>query len=67
MSTLGRVLDQYCRGRMIDLLKIDAEGAEAAILRGGRLAEFRPKLIIIEAMVPYRREFDASQRSSRNS
>ena len=63
VRTLADVLDEHARGRPIDLLKIDAEGAEAAILRGAQLDKNRPKLIVIESMVPFR-QIDASQQSS---
>lgn len=36
----------------IDLLKIDAEGAEAAVLRGLDLSSFQPRLILSEAVSP---------------
>ena len=63
LRTLASLLDQYAPGRPIDLLKIDAEGAEAAVLRGAAFHRHRPKLIIIEAMEPMRQE-DASTEAS---
>lgn len=63
VRTLADVLDEFAQGRTIDLLKIDAEGAEAAILRGAQLERNRPRLIIIEAIKPFR-QIDASQQSS---
>ncbi len=40
------------------------EGLEAAILRGARLAEFRPELIVIEAMEAFR-QVDQSHEATR--
>lgn len=64
VRTLADVLDEYTQGRPIDLLKIDAEGAEAEILSGAQLGKYRPKLIIIEVMKPFQ-QIDASQQSTR--
>jgi FkbM family methyltransferase len=36
----------------VDLLKIDVEGAEAAVLEGAELASLRPRLVLVEAVVP---------------
>ncbi|GAA0565312.1 FkbM family methyltransferase [Actinomadura livida] len=35
-----------------DLLKVDVEGAEAAVLRSADLREWRPRAIVVEATVP---------------
>ncbi|GGV07042.1 DNA-binding protein [Actinomadura cremea] len=35
-----------------DLLKVDVEGAEAAVLRSARLRSWRPRAIVVEATVP---------------
>jgi FkbM family methyltransferase len=37
----------------IDFLKVDVEGAEADVLRGGDFARFRPKVIMVEAIKPF--------------
>lgn len=37
----------------IDFLKIDVEGAEAAVIAGGDWAHVRPKVIVVEALAPY--------------
>jgi hypothetical protein len=37
---------------VIDWLKIDVEGAEAAVLAGADFTRFRPRLILIEAIAP---------------
>ncbi|NVN32118.1 FkbM family methyltransferase, partial [Endobacter medicaginis] len=36
----------------IDLLKVDAEGAEEAILDGNDWTRFRPRLVVVEATLP---------------
>jgi FkbM family methyltransferase len=64
VRTLGSIFNEYARDRDIDLVSIDAEGAEAAILRGAQLERFRPKLILIEAMDAFR-QVDVSQEASR--
>ena len=38
--------------RAIDFLKIDVEGGEADVLAGGDWQRFRPKVIVIEAVMP---------------
>jgi FkbM family methyltransferase len=38
--------------RNIDFLKIDVEGAEADVLRGADFQRYRPRLVVIEAIVP---------------
>ncbi len=62
--TLASVIDEFPPTQTIDLLKIDAEGAEAEILRGANLKQNRPKLIVIEAMEPMR-QVDASEDASK--
>jgi hypothetical protein len=37
----------------IDFLKIDVEGAEGAVVRGGDWKRFRPKVVLLEALAPY--------------
>ena len=54
--------DSYCKAhvtRPVDLLKIDAEGAEASVLRGAGslLDEWRPD-IICEVLTPFAKELD---------
>jgi FkbM family methyltransferase len=36
----------------LDFLKVDVEGAEAAVLRGGDWRRFRPKVVLVEAIAP---------------
>lgn len=64
VRTLGSIFAEYADGREIDVVSIDAEGAEAAILRGARLDRFRPKLIIIEAMAAFI-QVDVSEEASK--
>jgi FkbM family methyltransferase len=37
----------------IDFLKVDVEGAEADVLRGGDWQRFRPKVVVVEAIKPF--------------
>jgi FkbM family methyltransferase len=37
----------------IDFLKVDVEGVEADVLRGGDWQRFRPKVIVVEAIKPF--------------
>jgi len=64
VRTLGGILSEHAKGREIDVVSIDAEGVEAAILRGARLDVFRPKLILIEAMEAYL-QVDVSQEATK--
>ncbi len=52
VRTLSDVLGQY-EVADIDFLKIDVEGAEAAVLEGLDLARWRPRVIVVEAVEPY--------------
>jgi len=52
LRTLGSVLDEHAAGRAIDFLKIDVEGTELAVLRGGDLRHHRPKIIVLESKMP---------------
>ena len=49
---LAKVLDQYAIGKTIDVLKIDVEGHEAAILRSGDWRRHRPSIVVVEAVAP---------------
>jgi FkbM family methyltransferase len=51
MTTLARLCEQHNLAS-IDFLKIDVEGAEADVLLGGDWQQFRPKVILIEAIAP---------------
>jgi FkbM family methyltransferase len=47
-TTLDALLERRVDARPIDLVVIDVEGAEAAVLRGFSLATWRPRMLIIE-------------------
>jgi FkbM family methyltransferase len=64
VRSLGSIFAEYAKGRDVDVISIDAEGAEAAILRGAQLDKFRPKLIVIEAMEAFV-QIDASEDASK--
>ncbi|WP_169747558.1 FkbM family methyltransferase [Belnapia moabensis] len=49
---LVQVLDHHAGDRHIHFLKIDAEGAEAAIIRGADWRRHRPEVVVIEATRP---------------
>ena len=47
-TTLDALLERRVGARPIDLVVIDVEGAETAVLRGFSLARWRPRMLIIE-------------------
>ncbi len=49
---LAAVLDEHARGKSIDFLSIDVEGAELAVLAGAELDRHRPKVIVAESRLP---------------
>jgi FkbM family methyltransferase len=49
--TLDELLEHYTRGKQIDFLKIDVEGAEQEILAATTLPN-RPRIILVEATAP---------------
>ncbi len=51
-DTLGNILDRYAKGRPIAFLKIDAEGAEDAIIGSTDWRAIRPTVLVIEATKP---------------
>jgi hypothetical protein len=53
--TLTSVLEQAHAPSQIDLLSLDVEGFEAAVLRGLDLDRFRPRFMLIEMDEPQRR------------
>ena len=53
VTTLPAVLDNYAAGRHIHFLKIDAEGAENAIVRSADWKRHRPEVVLIESTEPY--------------
>lgn len=48
MIRLDTLFDTYCRGRTVDFLKIDVEGAEADVIRPCKFDSNRPRIILIE-------------------
>jgi FkbM family methyltransferase len=54
--TLDEILGTHAAARTIDFLKIDVEGAEAAVLRGARLDRNRPRIVVVEATHPMSQE-----------
>jgi FkbM family methyltransferase len=51
--TLRQICERYVRAE-IDFLKIDAEGWELPVIRGGDWVSFRPKVVVVEATAPGR-------------
>jgi len=49
--TLAHLCEQHRLGE-IDFLKIDVEGGEADVLHGGDWRRYRPKVVVIEAVMP---------------
>ena len=52
MRRLASVLDEHARGKTIDFLSVDVEGAELAVLIGAELTRHRPKVILAESRLP---------------
>jgi FkbM family methyltransferase len=52
LRRLASVLDEHARGKSIDFLSVDVEGAELTVLAGTELDRHRPKLIVAEARLP---------------
>jgi FkbM family methyltransferase len=49
-------LAELCAGQApasFDFLKVDVEGAEADVFKGGDWRRYRPKLVVAEALAPY--------------
>ncbi|MEW5963656.1 MAG: FkbM family methyltransferase [Pseudomonadota bacterium] len=53
VTTLPAIIDQHAAGRHIHFLKIDAEGAEDAIVRAADWSRHRPEVVVIESTEPY--------------
>lgn len=51
VRTLAGIVDEHGNGT-IDFLKIDVEGAEAAVLAGCDFARHRPRIVVVEATAP---------------
>lgn len=54
-TTLNDLCEKHCV-QGVDFLKLDAEGAEAAILSGLDLQRWRPKIILLESIDPVNSE-----------
>jgi FkbM family methyltransferase len=53
LLTLTQVLDAHAPTRHLHFLKVDAEGAETAVMAGLDLKRYRPEVILIESTEPY--------------
>lgn len=51
VTTLAQLFGAHGVGR-IDFLKVDVEGAEAAVLAGADWRRWRPRIVVIEAVAP---------------
>jgi FkbM family methyltransferase len=51
VTTLAKLLEPYA-DRTIDFLKIDVEMHEAQVVRGGDWRRYRPRIVVIEAVLP---------------
>ncbi len=52
VTTLGALSGTHAP-KEIDFLKIDVEGAEAEVLAGNDWTRYRPKVVVLEAIVPF--------------
>ena len=52
VTTLRALCEQHAPASF-EFLKIDVEGAEDDVIRGGDWKRFRPKVVVIEALAPY--------------
>ena len=52
-DTLEAIVGAHSRGRPVDFIKVDAEGAEAAIVRSTDWRRLRPSVLLIEATLPW--------------
>jgi len=50
--TLNEICESHVNDRMIDFMKIDVEGHEAAVLEGLDLRRWRPRILVVEATIP---------------
>lgn len=51
VTTLAAICEEHLR-RDIDFMKIDTEGWELPVIRGGDWRRFRPRVVLVEAIVP---------------
>ena len=52
VRTLEAICHDYANHTQIDLLKVDTEGTELQVLKGGNWTRFRPRVVVIEATLP---------------
>lgn len=52
LRRLASVLDEHAKGKAIDFLSVDVEGAELSVLAGADLRRHRPKIILAESRLP---------------
>ncbi|MCO6403937.1 FkbM family methyltransferase [Aurantimonas endophytica] len=52
-DTLERIIEAHANGRVIDFLKVDAEGSEGAIVRSTDWRIVRPPVLVFEATRPW--------------
>jgi FkbM family methyltransferase len=52
VTTLRELCEQHAP-RVFDFLKVDVEGAEQDVLLNGDWQNFRPKVVVVEALAPY--------------
>jgi FkbM family methyltransferase len=52
LMTLAELCEGYAPASF-DFLKVDVEGAEADVLKGGDWRRYRPKVVVAEALAPY--------------
>jgi len=52
-DTLEAIVARHGNGRPIDFIKIDAEGSEAAIVKSTDWRKLRPRVLILEATLPW--------------
>lgn len=49
--SLREICQRHCRG-LIDFMKVDVEGAEREVLESGDWSNFRPRIVLVEAITP---------------
>ena len=54
--SLTDVLSEYAPDVTIDFLKVDVEGHEFSVIKGCDWARFRPRVVLVEATLPYSNE-----------
>jgi FkbM family methyltransferase len=52
LRRLASIFDEHAKGKSIDFLSVDVEGAELSVLAGADLKRHRPKLILAESRLP---------------